>query len=140
MSRLGKVSGRGPAETQAEPALVCSTGGILQNEDENAAVRVKLPSGGRLGREERVGRSDMRALNDEAGARQSVVHIFALAIDGRIDLVREAVVALVALEANVVRGGDAPHGTAVRFVRQISTHEDDCAIRPPLTGSPCAKP
>ena len=80
---------------------------------------MELATGGRLGREERAWRGDMGALHHEARARESVVDIFALAVNGRIDLVSEAVVALVALETDVMSGGDAPDGTAIRFVRRF---------------------
>jgi hypothetical protein len=45
------------------------------------------------------------ARHHEPGLRQRVVDVFALAIDRWIDFVRDAVVALAALEADIVRGG-----------------------------------
>src|ERR1700694_5673321 len=51
-----------------EPALVSSTRGVFEDEEEDAAVGMEFAAGGRFGREERVGWGDMRALNDETSA------------------------------------------------------------------------
>lgn len=59
---------------------------------------------------------DMISLYDETGSGKSAVDVFAFAIDRGIDLVRDAIVALVPLEADVVGRGYAPQRTAIHFI------------------------
>ena len=88
--------------------LVAAGRAVLENENKNAAIGVKASAGRRPRLGERIRRRDVIALNHKSRARQRSIHIFALAIDRRIDLVRDAVVALVALKAGVVGCRHAP--------------------------------
>ncbi len=80
---------------------------------------MEAAAGGGVGFGERVGGRDVGSLHDEAGARQSVVDVLAFAVNRRIDLVGHAVVAFVALEADVMRGRDAPQRAAIHQVRRF---------------------
>jgi len=50
----------------------------------------------------------VRDFGDESGGRERFFDVFALEVDVGIDLVGDAVVALVAFESDVVRGGADP--------------------------------
>ena len=64
-------------------------------------------------------------------SRERTVYIFAFAVDGRIDLVRHAIVTLVPLEPDIVRGGYAPQRSTIDVCRAISTHASGCVTSPP---------
>ena len=65
-----------------------------------------------LGFLERVVRQKMGDRGDEAGGAQRFLDIVAFEVDVRIDFVGDAVVALVALESDIVRRGAHPKGPA----------------------------
>jgi len=55
----------------------------------------------------------VRDLADEAGGRERFFDVVAFEVDVGIDLVGDSVIALVAFESNVVRGGADPERLAV---------------------------
>ena len=78
-----------------ESFLVTSVRRVLEDEHEYASVRVKLSSRGGFGCGQRIGGQNMISLGYEPCSRKRTIHVIALAIDGRIDLVREAIITLV---------------------------------------------
>ena len=89
---------------------------LTEYEHEDAAVGVKAAAGGRARLGEGSAGSRVGSRGHQAGTGESRIHVLALAIDRRVDLMRDAVVSLVALETNVVRGGDAPKWTTFYLV------------------------
>ncbi len=92
-------------------------------------------TGGGVGFVQGIGGSYVGALLDQAGFRESVVYVFAFAVDGGIDFVRDGIeregfCAVVAIEAYVVGGGDAPERAAIDDVfgfpgaQMIARHRD----------------
>ena len=61
----------------------------------------------------------MISLDYEPCSRKRTIHVIALAIDGRIDLVREAIITLVPLESDIVRGSNAPQGPSIDLIRRL---------------------
>src|SRR5271170_474750 len=98
------------------PNLFCRAWPVLEHQDEDVAVGVEAAAGCGLGLSEGIGGSHMSSLGDEARAGESGVDVLALAVDGGIDFVGHAVIALVALEADIVRGGDAPERAAAHRI------------------------
>src|SRR6266566_8231447 len=72
-------------------------------EDEHCSVRMKRAAGRRLGFLHRVVRKKMHYLSNEARAGKSFLNVIAFGVDVRIDFVRDAVVALIAFESDIVR-------------------------------------
>src|SRR6266850_2609807 len=87
--------------------------GVGELEDQELAVRVKGAAGGGLGFLERIVGEEVRDLGYKAGRRERFFDVVALEIDVRIDLVGDAVIALVAFESDVVRGGANPERFAL---------------------------
>src|SRR5437016_5808458 len=88
-------------------------GGFVELEDENLAVRVKVAAGGGLGFFHGIVGKEVGDLGDEARRSKSFFDVIALEIDIGIDLVGNAVVALIAFESDVVGGGADPQGFAI---------------------------
>src|SRR5580692_8462577 len=86
---------------------------VLQHQHQDAAVGMEAAAGCGTGFGERVGRRDVGALHYQTGARKSVVGVLALTVNRWIDLVCDAVIALIALETDIVRGCHAPQRAAV---------------------------
>jgi len=80
---------------------------------------MKLASSRSLGRGERIGWRNMIPLDDKPSSRKCSIHILAFTVDGWINLVRKAVVALIALESDIVRGRNAPQRPPVDLVRRF---------------------
>ena len=78
------------------------TAGVGKNKHQNAAVGMELAACGRFRFGERIGRSDMGALAHQTRDRKCGVHVFALAVDCRINFVRDAIVSLITFEADVM--------------------------------------
>src|SRR5215471_15871325 len=77
---------------------------------------MEAAAGGGRGLSKGSRRGQMSALRDQSGAGQSGIDVLALAVNSGIDLVSDAVVALVALKTNVVGSGDAPQRPPVHRV------------------------
>src|SRR5258708_11207477 len=95
------------------------SGGIVELKDKNAAVGVERAAGGSPCFFEGFGGQDMGDLRDQARGDQSFLDVIALEVDVGINLMGYAVVALVALEPNVVGGSANPEGAAVNLERRL---------------------
>ncbi len=91
---------------------------------------MELAAGSGLCFGEGIGRRDVLARDDETCAGQRVVDVLALLVDGGIDFVSDVVVALIALESDIVRRGDAPELPARLSDTAISRRVDDCVTWP----------
>src|SRR5260370_38440069 len=86
---------------------------LVEFQDEELAVGVKGAAGGGLGFFHGFFGEEMRDFCDDAGGRESFLDAVALEVDVGINLVSDAVVALVALESDVVSSGTDPKCFAV---------------------------
>src|SRR5258707_5617497 len=68
---------------------------------------------------ERVGGQDMGDLGDQAGGGEGFLDVVALEVDIGIDLVSHTIVALVALEADVVGSGADPKSLHIDLKRRF---------------------
>ncbi len=82
------------------------------------AVGMEGAAGGGLGFFHGFFGEEMRDFCDQAGGRESFLDVVTLEVDVRIDLVSDPVVALVALESNVVSSGTDPVGGSRRAKRR----------------------
>src|SRR5713101_8021509 len=85
-----------------------SRSGIVEFEDEELAVGMEGAAGGGLGFFHGFLGEEMRDFRDEAGGRESFLDVVTLKVDVGIDLVSDAVVALVAFESDIVSSGTDP--------------------------------
>src|SRR5258706_12895229 len=88
-------------------------------EDEHFSLRVNRTAGRGFGFLHRVVRKKMHHLSNEARAGKSFPNVIAFGVDVRIDFVRNAVVALIAFESDVVRRSADPDGAAVYRKRSL---------------------
>ena len=91
---------------------------FFQHQHQDAPVGMKTAAGSGSGFGQRRGWSHVGASRDQPAAGERGIDIFALTVDRGIDLVRDAVIALVALKADVVGGGNAPQWTSIHLVRR----------------------
>src|SRR5437762_5091364 len=84
-------------------------------EDEHFSVRMKRAAGRGPGFFHRIVWKKMHRLFDEAGAAKSFLNVIAFGVDVRIDFVRDAVVAPIAFESDVVRRSADPNGLSVHL-------------------------
>ena len=80
---------------------------------------MEAAAGGGLGFLHRILREDVSDFRDKAGGSERFFDVVALEVDVGIDFVREAVVALIFFEADVVSGGADPERSAVDFERRL---------------------
>src|SRR5467141_3657959 len=76
--------------------------GLVEFQDENLAVGMEGAAGGGLGFFHGFFGEEMRDFCDQAGGRESFLDVVTLEVDVGIDLVSDAVVALVAFESDIV--------------------------------------
>src|SRR5215475_9046510 len=88
---------------------------VVELEDQDFAVGVKFAAGGGLGGLERVVGSVVFDFRDETGGSQRLFDVVALQVDVGINVVGDAVVALIAFEADVMGGCADPGHLAVDF-------------------------
>ncbi len=86
---------------------------------------MKLPARRGLGSGQRIGWRNMIPLDHKAGSRKRAIHVFAFAIDRRVDFVGQPVISLISLESNIVCRGDAPQRPSVDLDMAISRRADD---------------
>src|SRR5581483_3563946 len=87
--------------------------------DEDLAVGVEGAAGGGARFAHGVFGKKESVLGDEAGSDEGFLNVVAFEVDIGIDFVGDAVVALVALEANVMGGGADPEGLAIDGERRL---------------------
>src|SRR5207245_10000591 len=85
-----------------------SRSGLVEFEDEDLAVGMESAGGGGLGFFHGFVGEKMRDFCDEAGGRECFLNIVAFEVNVGIDLVSDAVVALVPFESDVVSSGTDP--------------------------------
>src|SRR6266852_2442097 len=91
---------------------------LVEFQDEELAVGMEGAAGGGLGFFHGFFGEEMRDFCYEAGGRESFLDVVTLEVDVRIDLVSDPVVALVALESDVVSSGTDPVGGSRRAKRR----------------------
>src|SRR5713101_8829079 len=91
---------------------------LVEFQDEELAVGMEGAAGGGLGFFHGFFGEEMRDFCYQAGGRESFLDVVTLEVDVRIDLVSDPVVALVALESNVVSSGTDPVGGSRRAKRR----------------------
>jgi len=79
------------------------------------AVGVKGAAGGGFGFFHRIAGEEVGDFGDEASAGESLFDVVAFEIDIGIDFMGDAIVALVALESDIVSGGTYPQHPATDF-------------------------
>ena len=87
--------------------------GFAQLSDQNLSVGVEAAAGGGLGFLHWICGQDVSDFRDQSRGSESFFDVVALEVDVGIDLVREAVVALILFEADIVGGGADPERSAV---------------------------
>ena len=109
------------------PIVLPGSGGFVELEDEHLAVRSECATRGGLGFDEGVVWKKVSDISDEPGGGESFFHVISLKVDIRIDLVREAIVALVFFKADVMCGGANPQGLATESRTALSKCVGDYA-------------
>src|SRR5467141_4507916 len=112
--------------------------GVVEFQNEDLAVRMERAAGGGLGFFHGFVREEVGDFCDEASACERFFDVLALEVDIRIDLVSDAVVALVAFESNVVSSGADPKRFAVNLEGRFpnaemvarSDHADGLSVGP----------
>jgi len=82
--------------------------GFVEFEDEHLAVGMESAAGGGLGFFHWLIGEEMSDFRDQAGGRESFLDIVAFKVDVGIDLVSDAIVALVTFESDIVSSGTDP--------------------------------
>ena len=98
-------------------------GGLLQQDDQNASVRVIAAAGGVFRALHRIWWQIVRQAFRLAGGLQGLADVIPFAIHCGIDLVGNATVALVFFESDVVRAGSRPYGLPVPGHRGLPDSE-----------------
>jgi hypothetical protein len=81
---------------------------VSEFKNQNLAARVEGAAGGGIGFLHGIFGKEVRDFDDETGAGQRFLHVVAFEVDVGIDLVGNAIVALIAFEADIVSGRAYP--------------------------------
>ena len=103
----------------ALPTSVALAHWVPEDEHKDASVGVKLAARRGLGSGQWISRRNVIALDDEPRTRKRAIHVFAFAVDCRIDLVRQAIIPLVPLEPDIVCRRHAPQRSPADLVRRF---------------------